>query len=195
MPQPMKKLAALFEEMETAYETTARLLDFSCQGCPDNCCNSYFLHHTYIEWAYLRQGLDSLPDERRDACLGRAEEYARRAEQALARNERPEIMCPLNDEGRCGLYANRMLICRLHGVPATMRFPNGRRRAFPGCLRCQEITGGRDNAPAMDRTLFFRRMLLLERKFTKGADSLPRLKMSLAEMLIKPLPLELSASR
>lgn len=191
MPQPMEKLADLFEDIEMAYGTTARLLDFSCQGCPDNCCNSYFRHHTYIEWAYLRQGLSALPAERRDACLSRAGEYILQAEQALAQGERPEIMCPLNDEGRCGLYMHRMLICRLHGVPATMRFPNGQRRAFPGCFRCQEITEGRDNAPAMDRTLFFQRMLLLEKEFTKAAGSLPRLKMSLAEMLLKPLPAEL----
>ncbi|HFQ81568.1 MAG TPA: hypothetical protein ENK33_09400 [Desulfobacterales bacterium] len=191
MPQPMEQLAALFEEMETAYDTTARLLDFSCQGCSDNCCNSYFRHHTYIEWAYLRRGFAALPEERRQTFLSRAEKYVQEAEQALARGERPEIMCPLNDEGRCGLYTHRMLICRLHGVPATMRFPNGQRRSFPGCFRCQEISHGRDNTPAMDRTLFFQRMLLLEREFTKAAGSLPRLKMNIAEMLLKPLPSEL----
>jgi len=185
----MTDLADLYAEIQEAYDQTAGLLDFTCQGCSDNCCNSYFLHHTYIEWAYLREGFSALSQVEQDKYLARARDYDQQGKIELAEGRRPEIMCPLNDEGRCGLYAHRLLICRLHGVPAGMTFPNGQRRDFPGCFRCQEITANLHNVTAMDRTLFFKKMLGLEREFVgPRLNALPRVKMSLAEMLLKPLP-------
>jgi len=185
----MNKLTQLYAEMQKSYEQTAELLDFSCRDCPDNCCNSYFLHHTYIEWAYLRQGFSALPPEQQAEYLSRATDYRTRSEQALAAGQRPQIMCPINNSGRCGLYSHRLLICRLHGVPASMTFPNGRKRNFPGCFRCQEITAGRGNTPAMDRTLFFNKMLQLERELVGPQMAvLSKVKMTLSDMLLKPLP-------
>ncbi|NOX25510.1 MAG: hypothetical protein GXP59_05250 [Deltaproteobacteria bacterium] len=182
-------LASLYEEMQEAYEQTARLLDFSCHGCPDNCCDSYFLHHTYIEWAYLRVGLFKLTQKKRDKYLARAADYDKQCELDLAAGRRPEIMCPVNDKGRCGLYDHRLLICRLHGVPGGMTMPNGQQRSFPGCFRCQEITADRRNVTAMDRTLFFKKMLQLERKFTgPRPQAPPKVKMTLARMLLTPPP-------
>jgi hypothetical protein len=52
-----RKLAALYERMGRAYETSAQSIGLSCAGCPDNCCTSFFQHHTYVEWAYLWKGL------------------------------------------------------------------------------------------------------------------------------------------
>jgi cell division protein YceG involved in septum cleavage len=49
----------------------------------------------------------------------------RQVRQALAREERPQLMCPLNEEGRCSLYLHRLMICRMHGVPSSLTFPNG----------------------------------------------------------------------
>jgi hypothetical protein len=185
----MTDLADLYEEIQKAYDQTADLLNFTCSGCPDNCCNSYFLHHTYIEWAYLREGFAALPQEEQGKYLARAKDYDKRAESELAEGRRPEIMCPVNDEGRCGLYVHRLLICRLHGVPAGMTFPNGQRRSFPGCFRCQEVTADLQNVTSMDRTLFFNKMLALEREFVgPRLKDLPRVKMTLAQMLLKPLP-------
>jgi len=189
MQKLMNKLSLLYEEMQNSYEQTAELLEFSCRDCPDNCCNSYFLHHTYLEWAYLRQGFSGLPQELQGEYLSRAADYLALSAQAQSVGERPQIMCPINDNGRCGLYSHRLLICRLHGVPASMTFPNGMKRSFPGCFRCQEIIAGRGNTPAMDRTLFFNKMLQLEREFVgPQIAALPKVKMSLAEMLLKPLP-------
>ena len=183
----MADLAVLYEEMQEAYEQSAGLLDFSCHGCPDNCCNSYFLHHTYLEWAYLREGFLGLSREKRDKYLARATTYNEQCELDLAADRRPEIMCPVNDNGRCGLYTHRLLICRLHGVPGSMTLPNGQRRSFPGCFRCQEITAGRKNVTTMDRTLFFNRMLQLEREFVgPRLAAMPRVKMTLAHMLLTP---------
>ncbi len=185
---PITKLAELYDEIQIAYDKTAELLDFSCQGCPDNCCNSYFLHHTYIEWVYLRMGLAGLSQEKQYEYMSRAEEYEKSTAIKDAEH-RPLIMCPLNDDGRCGLYHHRLLICRLHGVPSSMTFPNGQRRSFPGCFRCQEITAKLPNVTAMDRTLFFNKMLNLEREFI-GDDlaAMPKVKMTLAQMIITPLP-------
>ncbi len=185
---PLQALATLYAEMEAAYDKVATLLDFSCNGCPDNCCDSYFQHHTYIEWAYLREGFQALPAEGQADYQDRARSALALYREALARAERPQVMCPINDNGRCGLYQHRLMICRLHGVPASMTSPNGQQHQFPGCFRCQELTEGRTNVTTMDRTRFFKTMVSLEQAFL-GGRTLPRIKMTLAEMLVGELPI------
>ncbi|MDA8160899.1 MAG: hypothetical protein M0T76_09280 [Desulfobacteraceae bacterium] len=180
-------LADLYAEMESAYEQVAVRLAFSCEGCPDNCCDSYFQHHTYLEWAYLWQGLSELPAERQAVYQARAREAVASYRTALSQGERPQVMCPVNDHGRCGLYRHRLLICRLHGAPASLTSPNGQRRQFPGCFRCQELTQGLSDVPTLDRTRFFKTMVRLEQEFL-GARSRPRVKMTLAEMLLERPP-------
>lgn len=180
-------LAELYAEMEAAYAQVATLLDFSCNQCPDNCCDSYFQHYTYIEWAYLRQGLEALPADRQAVYQERAHTAIALYEKALAQEQRPQVMCPINDNGRCGLYQHRLLICRLHGVPASLTSPNGSHRQFPGCFRCQELTADLTNVTTMDRTRFFKTMVSLEQAFLQGR-SLPKIKMTLAEMLVQPPP-------
>jgi len=184
-----EKLAVVYEEMEEGYNKVAMLLDFDCQDCPDNCCDSYFLHHTHLEWEYLWQGFELLPKEKQALYLKRSQEYLEESLTMLARGERPELICPLNDEGRCGLYSHRLMICRLHGVPTSMTLPNGEKKTFPGCFRCQKVTEGRENTPAMDRTKFFREMVALEYELLGGAPNLrPKVKMTIAEMLVKGRP-------
>lgn len=183
----LQKLAHLYDEMEAAYDQVATLLDFSCRQCPDNCCDSYFQHHTYIEWAYLWEGLQGLPADQQDEYQHRARATLDQYAQALSQEQRPQVMCPVNDHGRCGLYQHRMLICRLHGVPASLTSPDGHSRQFPGCFRCQEITAGRTNLTTMDRTRFFKSMVQLEQAFLLGR-SLPKIRMTLAEMLLSPPP-------
>lgn len=183
------QLSELYGRMEEAYGTVARLIDFTCEGCPDNCCDSYFTHHTYIEWAYLWEGFSQMPEDKKILCRKRATEYVRRSGEDLAAEVRPAIMCPLNEQGRCLLYTHRLLICRMHGVPASMTLPNGQKKTFPGCFRCQEVTGGRGELPAMDRTKFFREMVGLEAEFLgPRRHVLPRLKMTIADMLVKGAP-------
>ncbi len=187
MNEYVKQLAALYQEMEKAYGQVATLLDFSCTDCQDNCCDSYFLHHTNIEWAYLWQGFNELPKVKQKEYRARAKEYMAMSEKALAKEERPSHMCPVNDDGRCGLYSHRLMICRLHGVPASMTSPNGQKHSFPGCFRCQELTQNIANVTTMDRTLFFQKMVGLEKAFV-GKANIPRVKLTLAEMLIKGAP-------
>lgn len=184
--QAFRKLAALYADMQDAYVRHADALGLTCDNCPDNCCTSYFQHHTRIEWAYLLQGLSELPPERRAEYEKRARTYVREAGDALARGERPHIMCPLNDDGRCGVYMHRLMICRLHGVPNRLRYPNGRSVDFPGCFRSQELCASAESFPVLDRTALYTRLMELEVQFVGPGKirSLPRVDLTLAEMIV-----------
>ena len=188
--QAFRKLAALYADMQDAYVRHAQALGLTCDNCPDNCCTSYFQHHTRIEWAYLLQGLSELPPERRAEYERRARAYVREAGDALARGERPHIMCPLNDGGRCGVYMHRLMICRLHGVPNRLRYPNGRSVDFPGCFRSQELCASADSFPVLDRTALYTRLMELEVQFVGPGRirSLPRVDLTLAEMIVQGTP-------
>lgn len=184
-----RQVAQLYREMEETYDEIATELDFTCIGCDDNCCDSYFVHHTYIEWVYLWEGLKSLTGERLEQVVERARNYVRKCEQAWLRGERPNILCPLNEEGLCLLYSHRLMICRLHGVPASMTRPDGKTVNFPGCHRCQEIVGEKGNSPRFDRTAVFQRLVQLEKDLLGSSrHSLPRVKKSIAEMIVQGPP-------
>jgi hypothetical protein len=188
-----RALAAIYEAMEEGYDQVAREIGLTCQGCPDNCCDSYFLHHTYSEWAYLWQGLRALEPEQRSRIEHRAVEYQKKCRQALAAGKRPQIMCPLNIDGLCALYSHRMLVCRMHGIPATMTRPDGQSMRFPGCFRCQEIVETKysqpDQAPCMDRTDLFRQMVGVESRLLGEKHHLaPRVKMTIADMIVQGPP-------
>ena len=187
------ELAEIYREMEAGYDQVARQVGLTCRGCPDNCCDSYFLHHTYSEWAYLWQGLRELNEKQRTIIVERAEKYVEESRAQLARQERPQIMCPLNMDGLCGLYEHRMLVCRMHGIPATMTRPDGQAMRFPGCFRCQEVVGEKfsspENAPAMDRTPLFQKMVAVEsRLLGDKRHLLPRVKLTIAEMIVQGPP-------
>jgi len=189
MKDLLQQLATVYEDMEKAYKQVAVLLDFSCEGCPDNCCDSFFLHYTYIEWCYLWEGFSALPQDKQAQYRDRARKYIRNSEQAFAKGKEPAEMCPINENGRCSLYKHRLMICRLHGIPASMTSPNGQSKKFPGCFRCQELTEGQTSLPTMDRTKFFRTMVQLEQALLANQpQKLPRGKMTLAEMLVKGPP-------
>jgi len=188
-----RTLAAIYEAMEEGYDHVAREIGLTCQGCPDNCCDSYFLHHTYSEWAYLWQGLRALEPEQRNRIEQKAAAYQKKCKQALAAGNRPQVMCPLNIDGLCALYSHRMLVCRMHGIPATMTRPDGQSMRFPGCFRCQEIVAEKfsnpEQAPAMDRTPLFRKMVDVEsRLLGEKRHLLPRVKMTIAEMIVQGPP-------
>jgi hypothetical protein len=184
-PQFVARMADLYAQMEGAYDIVARQLDFSCEGCPDNCCDSYFLHHTYAEWAYLWVGLMELAPERRKLLENRAADYAAASLEALEKDERPQVMCPLNQEGRCVLYRHRLMICRLHGVPSSLTFPNGKVQNFPGCFRCQELVAGRPAVPTVERAPLLRGLVALEQELLGGErGQMPKVKKTIADMIL-----------
>lgn len=187
-----QELENIYEELQQEYERLAGELDFTCTGCPDNCCDSYFLHHTYAEWAYLWEGVRKLDKEKQDALIARAQAYLNSCEEAEARGERPQVMCPVNNDGLCQLYKHRLLVCRTHGVPAKMTRPDGKSMEFPGCFRCQEIVDGKGEGAVIEpveRTPLLRRLAALENNLLYGKRHLhPKVKLTIAEMLVKGPP-------
>ena len=111
-PELSCEIREIYDSMVAAYDEVAGAVTLTCDGCPDNCCDSYFLHYTYCEWAYLWQGIRGLGDEQLDRILRRARDYVAQSRVLISRGERPTIMCPLNEAGRCTLYAHRLMICR-----------------------------------------------------------------------------------
>jgi hypothetical protein len=189
-PQLVIRIQAIYRAMEDDYNRVAEGLHFSCSGCPDNCCDSYFLHHTYAEWAYLWLGMRRLPETTRNRILARARQYLEKCAEADARGERPQIMCPLNEDGLCQVYTHRLMVCRTHGIPAAMRRPDGQVLNFPGCFRCQEIVAARINgAPRVDRSPLLRQLVLVENELLNMRRHLyPKVKITIAEMLVQGPP-------
>lgn len=196
-PELSCEIGEIYQSMAAAYDEVARTIPLTCTGCPDNCCDSYFLHHTYCEWAYLWEGIRGLDDERLDRIMQRARDYEHRSRLLIARGERPQLMCPLNEEGLCSLYAHRLMICRTHGVPATLTRPDAQHIRFPGCFRCQEVVTVNyveaTEAPAMDRTILYQRLAQLESRFLgERRGMLPRIKLTIAEMIVNGPPKDLT---
>ncbi len=192
-PELTQEMEAIYTAMANGYETVATAIGLTCDNCPDNCCDSYFLHYTYCEWAYLWQGLQQLDSARLEEIRRRARSNVESSRLALAEDTRPQIMCPLNEGGRCQLYHHRLMICRSHGVPATLTSPNGRRQRFPGCFRCQEMVEERysqaELAPAMERTELFRRLVLVEQRLLgAGRPHYAKIRLTIAEMIVQGPP-------
>lgn len=180
-----RKLAALYTRMVKAYGENANTIGLSCEGCTDNCCLSYFQHHTYIEWTYLWKGLEALTEAKRAEFIARAEAYVARARRELTEGTSPRIMCPVNDDGLCGIYEHRLMICRMHGVPNKLVKPNGQAIQFAGCWRTQELTKSLDEVPVLDRTSLYLDLVKLEMEFVgPKLRGLPKVDLTLAEMIV-----------
>ncbi|WP_421900167.1 hypothetical protein [Maridesulfovibrio sp.] len=184
-----RKLGALYERMASVYADTSKKIGLSCEGCEENCCTSYFQHHTYVEWAYLWQGLNKLSEDKRNEYIQRSEDYVRNAKAMLDNGMRPKIMCPLNDDGLCGVYKHRLMICRMHGVVNTLRQPNGRQLSFPGCFKCQDLTKDMENVPVVDRTPLYKELVGLEMGLLGNKiRTMPKVDLTLAEMIVMGPP-------
>lgn len=186
-PGVFARLEDLYTRMETAYNATAAAAGLTCTGCDDNCCRTHFRHHTRIEWAYLWKGMLSLSPERREAYLERAKDVVAQCDAALAAGVVPRVMCPLNDEGRCGLYKYRLMICRMHGTRNILRLPDGRTQVFRGCHRFDNCTAQFADAdrPSLDRTPLYTELAKLEMEHLgPTAARQQRVDLTLAEMLV-----------
>lgn len=185
----IERMEKIYADMEVSYDRVASELDFSCSGCNDNCCDSYFLHYTYIEWSYLWLGIQELPEVQQQRLVEKAHHYVVGVEKALQAGRRPQIMCPLNEDGLCLLYKHRLMVCRSHGVPAQMTRPDGKQIEFSGCFRCQEKIRGNDDPPRVERTAMLGALARLEGEFLENRRGhYPRVKMTIAEMLVKGPP-------
>ncbi len=187
----IEELELLYDEMQLAYNRVARMLSLRCTDCDDNCCDSIFHHHTYLEWYYLWQGLQTLSSNELKRIKEASRAYItsmRKIEEGIV-EESESPMCPLNRDGRCILYRYRLLVCRTHGVPATFIRPDGKQISFPGCHHCQRITAHMHEYPQVERTRFYQQMADLERRFLAlFPTEQPRLDICRAEMIIKEPP-------
>lgn len=181
------RLGSLYERMGNIYSQTSAEAGLTCEGCQKNCCVSYFQHRTYIEWDYLWKGLYNLPDDKRMEYISRAESVVRQSDAMLAQGLRPQLMCPLNDEGKCGLYEYRLMICRMHGTRNTLTLPDNSIKTFPGCYRFQELMEdhNEENIPTIDRTELYKELFSLEVEFVGKAklQTLPRVNLTLSQMI------------
>lgn len=184
-----QRLCHLYSRMEESYLLAAREIGLSCTDCPDNCCTSYFQHHTRVEWAYFIKGLNQIHEHLRQRITMRAESYIQQAQLEMSQGRTPDIMCPVNEDGMCTLYAHRLMICRLHGVPNVHIRPDGKTFQFPGCFRAQKKTGSADPLSRLDRTPFYRELAALEKAFVGPRIArFPRVRLTLAEMIVQGPP-------
>ncbi|MBG0775055.1 MAG: hypothetical protein H0S85_01300 [Desulfovibrionaceae bacterium] len=183
------RLEKLYAAMQAEYDRLAAPAGFTCADCGQNCCVSYFQHHTYVEWTYLWRGMAALDTARRERFLERAEDYVRRTSAMLRRGLRPQIMCPLNEDGLCGLYSHRLMICRMHGTAHRFVRPDGVAERFPGCYRFEDLTREAETPPVLDRTPLYRELAAIEMAFLGDRlRALPKVNLTLAEMLVQGIP-------
>jgi hypothetical protein len=184
-----RKLGSLYQRMEQSYNSCAQEMGLSCVECPDNCCTSYFQHHTYIEWAYLWKGMETTQTGGTGHCPSEGRRVRARGQAAPVPGAAAQDHVPLERGRTLSAVLHRLMICRLHGVPNVFRMPDGRERTFPGCFRGQEIGRNLEKLPMIDRTGFYRELAELEIGFGGSRlKQLPRVNMTLAEMLVAGPP-------
>lgn len=182
----LKALESIYGEMDRVYATVAGQYGFRCNGCSDNCCLTRFYHHTLLEYLYLVEGLRTIKPDVRQWINKQAWVAGTGIAGAERRGETLRIMCPLNREERCILYAFRPMICRLHGLPHELHRPDGNRIKNPGCdeffKQCRDH--GQTDYIRFDRTPFYRQMATLEQALRKEIGYYPKIKLTIAQMLV-----------
>jgi Fe-S-cluster containining protein len=178
------RLQAVFAQMDRKYDEIAASYGFECRGCEDNCCQTRFYHHTYLEYLFVGLGFDKLDAAERSIILNRAVDVCRQAELADQKGAPVRSMCPLNLNGMCSIYDFRPMICRMHGIPHELRKPGQSAVRGPGCgdfdLQCPDAS-----YVPFDRTPFYFEMAKLENEFKAAAGISGRIKLTIAEMLLE----------
>ena len=177
----VKKIKSLFEKMDLAYEASASVSGFTCNGCTDNCCYSLFYHHTLLELFYLKEGLKQLSEEDLAKVVFRAQEVTPLLHQKAENGSEEKIPCPLMDDGKCLAYNHRPMVCRLHGVAHILERPDGNVMQSPGCHIYEGA--GKESLP-LNRTPLYQEMAGLERALRKETGFSDRLKLTIAEMIL-----------
>ena len=179
----LKDLGEVFDAMDAEYNRVANQYGFECKGCEDNCCLTRFYHHTVLEYAYLNSGFDALETEKKHKILKKAAEVNLAYERGDTKKQSLRVMCPLNSDEMCDLYAHRPMICRLHGIPHELQLPNGRKTMGPGCgafdMRCRT-----SSYIPFDRTPFYVQISNMEQRVRTAIGFSEKIKMTVAEMLV-----------
>jgi hypothetical protein len=179
----LSDLESLYTAMDRAYDSVAAEYGFQCSGCEDNCCFTRFFHHTRIEYLYLMKGFSRLDTVKQDDIRKKAIGVNEKVRHAEEREETPWVMCPLNFDGQCILYAHRPMICRLHGIPHVLNHPSGNNLTGPGCGEFERLCGDAEYI-RFNRTPYYRKMAGLERRLREKTGEAPKFKHTVAQMLV-----------
>jgi len=177
------RLATIFDAMDAAYEKAARYYEFACSGCEESCCLTRFYHHTLLEYAFLQKGYECLGEDEKKRAVEQAAACCRAYASSDEQGTKARIMCPLNVEGRCGVYQFRPMICRLHGIPHELHAPGRDTQYGPGCDCFATQSDGRNYHP-FDRTPFYKEVAELEKNFRGMLGSTDKFRMTIAEMIV-----------
>jgi Fe-S-cluster containining protein len=187
----LEKLEKLFLSMIEKYDEAASYYGFHCHGCDDNCCMTLFHHHTYAEFFYLKEGMETLSSEIKRQVYHRAEEICRQNKQADKKTDSERTMCPANIDGKCVVYHHRPMICRLHGIPSQWSFPakSGVNRTVVSS-GCEEF--GRQCKKKeyyqFDRTSFYKQVARLENQLKEHFGLDQKIKKTVAEIIVCEAP-------
>ncbi len=177
----LKSLANLFSHMDSAYRKVAAPSGFECRGCESNCCETRFHHHTLVEYLYIKQGINALPDPIRQSAIEKAISVV--AAWSAPETSGRRIMCPVNSKGRCMIYPCRPMICRFHGIPSTFRHPVKGEVFSPGCGQFDRLQP-LPPAKRLDRTPFYRRLADIEQSLRIASGIRTRIRMTVADMIV-----------
>ncbi|GBD98630.1 hypothetical protein BMS3Abin07_00654 [bacterium BMS3Abin07] len=180
----LNRLAGVYKEIDNEYERVAGLYDnFSCEGCENNCCDTVLYHHTLIENLFLIEGFGEIDDDRKKEIISRAKDYVKELSKRPFDMTGLSIMCPMNFNGLCSIYEYRPLICRIHGLPAMLKSPQGGVQHWKGCLRFQDMHG-QNISHEIDRTPFYTKIAFIEGDLRKEMVFMPNHKKTIADMVI-----------
>jgi Fe-S-cluster containining protein len=149
--------------MDESYGEAASQTGFSCDNCDgEACCTVDLPIHTFTEKLLLKQGLASLEAPLREEIRRRCGEIVRaKAEDPRGAAYRDSV-CALSFRGRCALYRDRPMICRLAGIPHFIARPDGKTVERGGCVRYEkEFRPSRPDL-RVDRSDLYRDMAVIE---------------------------------
>jgi Fe-S-cluster containining protein len=176
------KLDNLYIKMDKAYTKAASHYGFECNGCEDNCCRSFFHHHTFIEKDYLLSKANELAPETKKILKKSAALYLDSVSQdGAAKEGRP--LCPLNKDDKCILYSVRPMICRLHGIPHHLNIPGRAIKENPGCDAGASFFNSKDYY-AFDRIPYYKEMVEIEKEYRKAIGKSDKIKVTISHMLL-----------
>ena len=179
----LKKLERIFQDLDSAYDTTASTYGFQCQGCEDSCCMTRFYHHTFLEYLYISKGFHMLEPEEREPVVKRAFQVRHTYAQKDKTGDRIRIMCPLIADNQCMLYNYRPMICRAHGIPHKLRHPVRGVITGPGCHMFDDVSR-EDDALRFDRTPFYMALAQLEKQLRVSMQFQDNIRLTVADMII-----------
>jgi Fe-S-cluster containining protein len=180
----LDELRDIFEKMDQSYRETALRYGFECRGCEKSCCSTKFYHHTFLEFFCLREGFLTLTESERSRVAASAGSISAAEAKPKEFHETTRVMCPLNENGRCRLYAHRPMICRLHGIPHILHHPVKGMITGPGCHRFEATCEG-ENALKLDRTPFYASLADLEKRLRRTLNLSGKIRMTVADMVAR----------